>query len=46
MNKMWGSTFSYFIMSRLKPGIEVILVNLDKIKLDDVHYLSNQIFKF
>jgi len=46
MNKMWGSTFSYFIMSRFKPNIEVILINLDKIKLDHVHYLSNQIFKF
>jgi len=46
LNKMWGSTFSYFIMSRLKPNVKVILINLDKIKFDEVHYLSNQIFRF
>ena len=46
MNKMWGSTFSYFIMSRLKSNIKVILVNLDKIKDDESYYSSNQIFRF
>lgn len=46
MSKLWGSTFSYFIMSRFKPDIKVFLINLDKIKEGESQYLTQQIFQF
>jgi len=46
MSKLWGSTFSYFIMSRFKlPYIKILLINLDKIKEKEAYYLTNNIFQ-